>query len=359
MRAAFYVQGSPANRTFQRYPADPRLAEPRRLRQAGQLPPAARHLQQAVRLRAAGRRPLRRARHRGAARPVRDRRPAADRDDPGPRRAAAARAHRAPSSTPRPGRAVGPAPTTARCRTVEPIVKAAAGARVDRGLPAAPDQLQRPDRRGPDQGHPRAAGGGPARRAGASTSGASRRRRSGTSPACFNASDALITDVSSIASDYLASGKPFAMVRGPLRRRGVHRRVPDGAGRVRDRAGPDHPGRGPGSPARRRPAGREATGLPGLLPGRQHRPARRRRVPPGGGRDSTDRSCSCGPERGPRQLTSSPARSARTAAARRSGRPAGGSSSDPSCPAGRTSPAAGPPAAGSSDPTGSRCPRRW
>jgi CDP-glycerol glycerophosphotransferase (TagB/SpsB family) len=29
--------------------------------------------------------------------------------------------------------------------------------------------------------------------------------------ACFNASDALITDVSSIASDYLASGKPFAM----------------------------------------------------------------------------------------------------------------------------------------------------
>jgi CDP-glycerol glycerophosphotransferase (TagB/SpsB family) len=31
-------------------------------------------------------------------------------------------------------------------------------------------------------------------------------------PACFNASDALVTDVSSIASDYLASGKPFAMV---------------------------------------------------------------------------------------------------------------------------------------------------
>jgi hypothetical protein len=31
-------------------------------------------------------------------------------------------------------------------------------------------------------------------------------------PACFNASDAMITDVSSLASDYLASGKPFAMV---------------------------------------------------------------------------------------------------------------------------------------------------
>ena len=31
-------------------------------------------------------------------------------------------------------------------------------------------------------------------------------------PDCFNASDALITDVSSIATDYLASGKPFAMV---------------------------------------------------------------------------------------------------------------------------------------------------
>ncbi|HYP45423.1 MAG TPA: CDP-glycerol glycerophosphotransferase family protein [Propionibacteriaceae bacterium] len=30
-------------------------------------------------------------------------------------------------------------------------------------------------------------------------------------PACFNASDAVITDVSSIANDYLASGKPFAM----------------------------------------------------------------------------------------------------------------------------------------------------
>jgi hypothetical protein len=31
-------------------------------------------------------------------------------------------------------------------------------------------------------------------------------------PACFNASDALISDVSSVASDYLASGKPLAMV---------------------------------------------------------------------------------------------------------------------------------------------------
>ncbi|WP_344812427.1 CDP-glycerol glycerophosphotransferase family protein [Microlunatus aurantiacus] len=30
-------------------------------------------------------------------------------------------------------------------------------------------------------------------------------------PACFNHSDALITDVSSVASDFLASGKPFAM----------------------------------------------------------------------------------------------------------------------------------------------------
>jgi len=31
-------------------------------------------------------------------------------------------------------------------------------------------------------------------------------------PACINASDALITDVSSVATDYLASGKPLAMV---------------------------------------------------------------------------------------------------------------------------------------------------
>ncbi|HWH98701.1 MAG TPA: CDP-glycerol glycerophosphotransferase family protein, partial [Propionibacteriaceae bacterium] len=31
-------------------------------------------------------------------------------------------------------------------------------------------------------------------------------------PDCFNRSDALVTDVSSVASDFLASGKPFAMV---------------------------------------------------------------------------------------------------------------------------------------------------
>jgi hypothetical protein len=31
-------------------------------------------------------------------------------------------------------------------------------------------------------------------------------------PACINASDALVTDVSSVATDYLASGKPLAMV---------------------------------------------------------------------------------------------------------------------------------------------------
>ena len=96
---------------------DPRLAQPRRLGQAGQLPPAARDVQQAVRVRAAGRGPLRHPRHRGAARPVRDRRSAADRDDHGPRRAAATRdaAHRPLRADL--ARAVGPAPTTARCRT--------------------------------------------------------------------------------------------------------------------------------------------------------------------------------------------------------------------------------------------------
>jgi hypothetical protein len=31
-------------------------------------------------------------------------------------------------------------------------------------------------------------------------------------PACINAVDALVTDVSSVASDFLASGKPLAMV---------------------------------------------------------------------------------------------------------------------------------------------------
>ena len=31
-------------------------------------------------------------------------------------------------------------------------------------------------------------------------------------PDCFNHSDALVTDVSSVASDFLATGKPFAMV---------------------------------------------------------------------------------------------------------------------------------------------------
>ena len=67
------------------------------------------------------------------------------------------------------------------------------------------------DGRGPDQGHPRAAGRGPDGERAPARVGQDRPRRSGTSPACFNASDALITDVSSIASDYLASGKPFAM----------------------------------------------------------------------------------------------------------------------------------------------------
>ena len=139
---------------------DPRLAEPRRLRQAGQLPPPARDLQQAVRLRAAGRRPLRRARHRGATRPVRDRRSAADRVDQGPRRAAAAR-----HPTHRPLRA------DLEGRSAEHQLQLVAersghhqgdaGAGIDRGVPAPPGQLQRPYGRRPDQGHPRAAGRGP------------------------------------------------------------------------------------------------------------------------------------------------------------------------------------------------------
>jgi CDP-Glycerol:Poly(glycerophosphate) glycerophosphotransferase len=44
-------------------------------------------------------------------------------------------------------------------------------------------------------------------------------------PACFNHSDALITDVSSVASDFLASGKPIAMVaiqqKGPAFREAI------------------------------------------------------------------------------------------------------------------------------------------
>ena len=47
--------GQPGQLDLPALPDDPRLAQPRRLRQAGQLPPAARDLQQAVRLRAAGR----------------------------------------------------------------------------------------------------------------------------------------------------------------------------------------------------------------------------------------------------------------------------------------------------------------
>ena len=56
---------------------------------------------------------------------------------------------------------------------------------------------------------------------------------------------------------------------------------------------------------------------------------------------------------------SGPARSARTAAARRAGRSAGGSRWGPRSPGSRRAPAAGSRAAASTSPTASRCRRRW
>jgi hypothetical protein len=44
--------------------------------------------------------------------------------------------------------------------------------------------------------------------------------------ACINASDALVTDVSSVAADYLASGKPFAMVAVRARGQKFRRQFP-------------------------------------------------------------------------------------------------------------------------------------
>jgi len=45
-------------------------------------------------------------------------------------------------------------------------------------------------------------------------------------PDCINATDALVTDVSSVASDYLASGKPIAMVAIKAKGRGFRNRFP-------------------------------------------------------------------------------------------------------------------------------------
>ena len=85
-------------------------------------------------------------------------------------------------------------------------------------------------------------------------------------PDCFNHSDALITDVSSVASDFLASGKPWRWWPSGRRPPGVPPGGPDGPGRVRDQARPVHAGVDPGQPAGRRPAGRKAAGLPDQVP---------------------------------------------------------------------------------------------
>ena len=64
MKAAFYVQGSAANSTFQRYPMTHVWLNHGDSDKQANYHPAARHVHQAVRLRTAGRRPLRRPRHR-------------------------------------------------------------------------------------------------------------------------------------------------------------------------------------------------------------------------------------------------------------------------------------------------------
>ncbi len=105
-------------------------------------------------------------------------------------------------------------------------------------------------------------------------------------PACFNHSDALITDVSSVASDFLASGKPMAMVaiRQPtalaFRREVPMARVayvikPDLStleSTLDDLLGAD-------------PLAEEAAGVPDQVPRRCVGPARGRRVPPHRRRD--------------------------------------------------------------------------
>ena len=160
MKAAFYVQGSAANSTFQRYPMTHVWLNHGDSDKQANYHPAARHVQQAVRVRTAGRRPLRRPRHRGAARAVRDRRSAADRVDHGPRRAAAARhpAHH-PLRADLEGRSAEHQLQLVAERSDHDQGRAGAG--IDGDLPTPSAELQRPYGCGPDQGHPRAAGRGP------------------------------------------------------------------------------------------------------------------------------------------------------------------------------------------------------
>jgi CDP-glycerol glycerophosphotransferase (TagB/SpsB family) len=57
-------------------------------------------------------------------------------------------------------------------------------------------------------------------------------------PACFNHCDALITDVSSVASDFLATDKPLAMVAIQHKGRGVSSGDPHGPSRLHHRTRP-------------------------------------------------------------------------------------------------------------------------
>ena len=96
---------------------------------------------------------------------------------------------------------------------------------------------------------------------------------------CFNASDAMIADVSAVVSDYLQSTKPFAIAAiGRTPEQLVDRRA-GGPGGVRAARGPGQPGRRGHRPAAPRSAGRGPRADPHLLPVRPAGRRLRRGVP--------------------------------------------------------------------------------
>ena len=84
---------------------------------------------------------------------------------------------------------------------------------------------------------------------------------------CFNAADAMISDVSAVVSDYLRSDKPYAIVSVGRTPEQLRRERPR-AGGVRTAGGPQQPRRGMRRPAGARPAGRRSAPDQALLPRR-------------------------------------------------------------------------------------------
>ena len=100
---------------------------------------------------------------------------------------------------------------------------------------------------------------------------------------CINASDAMVTDVSSVVSDYLFSGKPFAMIAVPAEPSAFLAEFPVARAAYVVRGDLADLGRAARRHARRRPAGRRTSRhprrLPRRLPGRPLRRDLRRRCP--------------------------------------------------------------------------------